>query len=67
MIPASTVDKPNTSVQTDLVGVPFGPIAGLQSKDYVIAWNNRHQLLFIEILSDTIETTDGIPLGDDAV
>jgi hypothetical protein len=57
------ITKTNTTVTTDLFGVEFGPINGFKNEELIAAWNNQKRVLYIEILSPTAKTNDGLTLG----
>jgi hypothetical protein len=55
--------KSNTTITTSLLGVPFGPIDGFIDADIRIGWNNRDHIVYVEALSDSVSTFDGIRIG----
>jgi hypothetical protein len=55
--------KSNTTITTSLLGVPFGPISGFVDADIRIGWNNRDHIVYIEALSNSVSTFDGIRIG----
>jgi hypothetical protein len=54
----------NTSISTDLFGVPFGPLDGYKNGLFQVGWNNQNRVLYFEILSNSVTTQDGLKIGD---
>ena len=50
-------------VTTDLLGVPFGPIDGTRGDGYLIAWNNRNRVVYMEITSSDVTLPGDLTVG----
>ncbi len=48
---------------TDLLGVPFGPLDGTEGNGYVIAWNNRDRVVYMEITSSDVTLPGDLTVG----
>ncbi len=55
--------RENTTILTDLLGVPFGPISGIEESNYKIGWNNMDVIMYIEITDQTVKTADNLSIG----
>jgi hypothetical protein len=58
------VEQVNTIISTNIFGISFGPINGIEDNQLRIGWNNQNRVLYIEVLSDKVMTADGVVLGD---
>ena len=57
------ISKSNVVIETDMFGVPFGPIPGFADKNTKVGWNNQKRILYVEALSREVATSDGLRIG----
>jgi hypothetical protein len=54
----------DTVFSSNLLEREYGPINGYRDELMRVGWNKQNRVLYIEVLSGSVKTKDGISLGD---
>lgn len=57
-------EKSNAKIKMESIVINVeGSMDGIETNDYEIGWNNMDVILYIEIMNNTLTTTDGLTIG----
>lgn len=62
-IPKEMKENSNVEITAQILGMSFGPLDGYDNGKMTIGWNNQDKIIFIQVYSQQLITSDMIRIG----